>query len=106
MTPLRTLTAMNAYTLGRGQTWQDMTGSRTIATSYQNTTDRPIMVSIDVTGNNATGNLQVSANGSTWLTVANRDADGNAEWFSTIVPPGTFYRLTGTVTFTTWAELR
>lgn len=35
--------------IGVGQTWQDVTGSRVIGTTYTNTTGKPIMVAITIT---------------------------------------------------------
>jgi Phage tail fibre repeat len=98
--------ALAATTLGNGHVWGNFTASRAINAVYQNTTGRPIMVSIDLTGGNTTGDLAVSVDNVTWLTVCNRSLDGNAEWFSTIVPQGNYYRLTGNITISTWAELR
>ena len=38
--------ATSANSLGQGQTWQDMTGSRAFSTAYTNSTGRPIMLSV------------------------------------------------------------
>jgi hypothetical protein len=102
--------------LGWGQTWQDVTGSRAYATSYQNTTGRPISVSVQ-TGNNS-GSLtsydfDVSTDNSTWLTIARGDTSTDKNYaFSgaLIVPNGIYYRVTrsgpNTAAITSWAELR
>jgi hypothetical protein len=36
----------NSYALGVGQTWQNVTSSRALVTTYTNSTGRPIMVAI------------------------------------------------------------
>ena len=48
MTPLGTEQHMVANDLGWGQTWQNVSGSRTFSTSYQNTTGRPIQVALSL----------------------------------------------------------
>lgn len=92
--------------LGNGQTWQNMTGSRSAATTYYNTTSRPI--SVCVTSNAATTIDFI-------LTVGGVQADRHAYASASngvisvrgIVPPGASYALTansGTVNH--WSELR
>ena len=92
------------FALGWGQTWQDVTGSRTHSTSYQNTTGKPIEVSF-ATSTSATRNVEVSTDNSTWVTVA-ETSGGTAVRISFIVPPGHYYRINGSVVLTSWAELR
>lgn len=89
--------------IGIGQTWQSVT--RSVATSYQNTTGKPIMVNVSANGSSAAGNLQVSPDNSTWVTVgliySNAQDVRAAE---AVVPAGHYYKLTaGTAT---WVELR
>lgn len=90
--------------VGVGQTWQDVSGSRSAGTSYQNTTSKPIMVAI-TGGGSIERTLQASTNGSTWVTVATIEAN-EEHTFSLIVPPDHYYRVSGAITVTTWAELR
>lgn len=92
--------ARDAQALGWGQAWQNVSASRSADTTYQNTSGRPIMVSV-VLPNTAGRFLQVSTNGSTWLTVAY--PPDSAE---TIVPQGHYYRVTGGYSSNTWMELR
>lgn len=97
-------TTLGQFALGWGQTWQDVSGSRTVGTSYQNTTAKPIMVNLQPTSATV-GEFQVSTDGTTWLRLAILVASGSdirqGAW---IVPPGYYYRVTaGTVL---WAELR
>jgi hypothetical protein len=91
--------------LGWGQSWSDMSGSRTASTSYQNTTGRSIMVSIaaNVSSNR---NAQLSHDGSTWVNVGlfHSSAVTSAIF---VVPDGHYYRINGSViSIFTWAELR
>ncbi len=103
--PLRVAQAIAALSPGLGiaQTWQDVTASRAINTVYQNTTGKPIQVNIQLsTGVNP---IQVSADGSTWVTAAS-GSSGNYQTNSVIVvPPGHYYRITGGTLFL-WTELR
>lgn len=92
-----------ALAIGVGQTWQDMTASRSIGTTYQNTTGRPIQV-VMVT-NYSGGNPQVSPDGTTWMNVG---VGGSQESIQTyvIVPNGWRYRLNGAANIAHWMELR
>lgn len=94
--------------LGVGQAWQDFTGSRTWATTYTNTTGRPIQISIatrDPVAGNLGSNLYVSG-----VKVANFYLSGSSQATVTaIVPPGATYQLTRDDTNDTillWVELR
>lgn len=94
--------------MGVGQTWQDLTGSRTWATTYTNTTGRPIQISIntrDPVSGNLGANLYVSG-----VKIANFYLSGASQATVTaIVPPGATYQLTREDTNDTiliWAELR
>lgn len=107
---------MAVSALGWGQTWQDVTASRAYATSYQNTTGRPISVSVQTGNNNVVGTaytFDVSIDNSTWLTIAqgNTTADDNYGFRGAfIVPNGIYYRVTrsggNTAAVSAWAELR
>lgn len=104
MTPLRTEQHTLANDLGWDQSWQDVIGSRAVSTSYQNTTSRPIQVAIRL--NNTTDReVQVSTNNTTWVTVGT----SYSSWWPftyVVVPVGHYYRVNGSATILTWAELR
>jgi hypothetical protein len=105
MTPLQTkqaITAQVASPIGVGQTWQDVSGSRTYSTSYQNTTGRPISVSLTL--DSTARNIQVSVDNSTWITVA--QSSGSQTSMSFIVPSNWYYRIFGSTSIDVWAELR
>jgi hypothetical protein len=94
--------AMAAWSsLGYGQTWQTVTGSRVDGTTYYNTTGKPIDVGIFSTGASATtltvgGVIASSSQGTTY-------AESN---LSAIVPPGASYVSSGVSGTVVWAELR
>lgn len=92
---------MLANELGWGQTWQ--APARAANTAYQNTTGRPIMVSLAISSATARY-AQVSADGVNWLNVGYTLSLYAAAQF--IVPNGWFYRINGTGTVGFWAELR
>ena len=87
--------------VGMNQTWQ--TPSRSSGTVYTNTTGYPITIAVTLT---YTSDLEVSANGSTWITVA--ESSGSEQdrrnTATIIVPAGWRYRLNGNRTL--WKELR
>ncbi|MBM4253743.1 MAG: hypothetical protein FJ146_17380 [Deltaproteobacteria bacterium] len=109
-------TTQTSAALGQGQNWQDVTGSRAINTSYQNTTGRPIMVLISTNNNAGTYsyyNLKVSIDNSTWVTIAEIDtySGNNSHPVSVIIPSGNYYKFVQTSGSSTsyisrWAELR
>ncbi|MDM3218698.1 phage tail protein [Citrobacter sp. Cf084] len=84
--------------LGTGQTWVNVTASRTSGVTYTNSTTRPICVSIPETGDGDRG-LYVGG----VLTAFARGADSDSTLFA-IVPPGAQYIFSGA--FSSWAELR
>jgi len=95
--------------LGYGQTWQDLTGSRALATTYYNTTGKPIQVLASLSVG-ASSNSDLTING---VSLGNQTGNGNASSvvmpISFIVPPGQSYRMAvtaGGVTINKWSELR
>jgi hypothetical protein len=99
---------VDAATVGAGQTWQDVSGSRSAATSYQNTSGKPIMVSV---AGSSTGTqlLEVSTDNATWVTVSQSSkggADQHRATLSAIIPTSHYYRCTGISSIDVWAELR
>lgn len=109
-TAVATQQSIKAYvdtnSLGKSQTWQDVSGSRSVGVSYQNTTGKPIYVNIQNSGSLDGDNVQVSSNGSTWVTISTIDADTDATNVSFVVPINHYYRITGSGTATHWTELR
>lgn len=100
MTPQRSLQAISANTVGASQTWQAVT--RVAGTSYQNTTGRPIQVSVFASGGIGI-HFQVSDNGSTWLDVLDFRDPIVA---SVIIPDDHYYRAQSGALIIDWLELR
>jgi hypothetical protein len=105
---LRLAQAIAKHAIGVGQTLQDATASRAVNTSYQNTTGRPISVTIKSTGG-TTSEFQYSTNGTTWTEAHSwRGGTGASELsaVTVIIPAGNYYRKTGNFNEVTWTELR
>lgn len=97
--------------LGYGQTWQSVGGSRATGTTYYNTTGRPIAVAVMATTNTATtAALSLFINGinfgGEYCSMGVTGAKGSAVFG--IVPPGGSYSVstTGSPTISYWNELR
>lgn len=92
--------------IGEGQTWQNVSGSRGVNTAYQNTTGKPIQLSIS-TAISTDLDFQVSANGSAWLNAQRLDNFG-VNHIAHVIPNGWYYRLNAAsgLTITYWLELR
>jgi hypothetical protein len=93
--------------IGVGQTWQDVSASRTDNTSYQNTTGKPIAVTLSYIS--AILRLEVSTDNSTWVELLVMNASSGTRGGSTaIVPDQHYYRTAGGTVGTRqiWAELR
>ena len=93
------LTAMSS--IGYGQTWQNVSGSRTTGTTYYNTTSRPILVSIR-SAVNINAVLTINGVQAAW----SDNSASNRGLVSGIVPPGQSYVLSGGYLAGSWSELR
>ena len=87
--------------IGLGQTWQDVSASRAVSTSYQNTTGKPIYVALGAS--TGTRPVEVSSDNSTWVQIGQT---GNGTSNSFVVPNNYYYRINGATTIDYWAELR
>lgn len=100
--------ALVSYGLGVGQTWQNVTSSRSASTTYTNNTGKPIQVNIHYAQFvDSTWDMQLTVGG----VVVARDAGGRSGsgnngggTCSAIVPNGSTYSFTGS--YNVWAELR
>lgn len=98
--------------IGSGQTWQNMTASRNLVSSYTNSSGRPISISVRVV-NAAAGNFSASISvggvvvGENFQYTPNAAGNNNSTLFS-IVPNGAVYGVTSfsNCTLQVWAELR
>ena len=91
--------------LGYGQTLQNMTASRAAATTYYNTTGKPIIIIVRQNdGNSCT--LTASING----TAVTLTGGSSISWINSVslmIPPGFTYSIALTVgTLNTWYEIR
>lgn len=94
---------------GVGQTWQDMTASRTTDTIYQNTTGKPISVCIQgrATGASVQRPIEISPDQSAWLEVSSLKHQNSDNTRVTItIPDGIYYRVVGAANINNWTELR
>lgn len=85
----------------------DVTGSRSIGTTYQNTGATFMVVSITVSAGGEQALLfEVSSDGASWLrTIDTSDTDTTKQSHEMIVLPGEYYRLaTGSDTISKWIE--
>jgi hypothetical protein len=100
--------ATTAFAMGAGiggnQTWQDVTASRAIGTTYTNSTGKPIEVIVTAT-QVSTGSLSVTIGGVLIYTIAPQNV-GEKDVFPFIVQNGITYLVSGTMTKNQWAELR
>lgn len=86
--------------IGVGQTWQDVTSSRTTSITYTNSTGKSISVNIMAYSNGTTYTLKVGGvTASSWI---------SAQPFTccVIVPDGASYVLSAGTTIISWSELR
>ncbi|MDD2932747.1 MAG: hypothetical protein PHO76_02570 [Methylotenera sp.] len=92
----------DAVPIGVGQTWQNVTGSRATATTYYNTTEKPILVSItSITGGGSQYSLTING----IAVSAPVQAAGVSSPMVGLVPPNGSYRV-ASAGITVWAELR
>ena len=91
--------------LGAGQTWQNMSGSRSPGVVYTNTTGRPIMVNITFNPTGSTASVSVA--GVQVGATTTVSGYSNYQTISFIVPTGNSYQssnIAGSINY--WAELR
>ena len=96
--------------LGVDQTWQDVTSSRALGTSYTNSTGKPIFVNVQnawPSGYNVRVVIKATVGGVTfWIAADNSDEYGVAVG-NFIVPPGATYSVTmENSSIGAWHELR
>lgn len=91
--------------LGYGQTWQNVTGSRALSTTYYNTTGKPINVSVTM---NIVSGAQTLTIGGVAMASSNVSPAAGLALLQGIVPAGASYSVTvgGSNTINLWAELR
>ncbi|HBO3938723.1 TPA: hypothetical protein L4T48_002269 [Pseudomonas aeruginosa] len=90
--------------IGEGQTWQNVTANRAKATTYTNTTGRPIYVSVLYRDDATTGVASFSIG--SLSTVAPDMQSLQHSWFSAVIPNGETYMISGGLNLSAWWELR
>lgn len=109
--PNRTFTMAGTDDLkevGVGQTWQNMTVSRAIGSTYTNTTGKPIVVVVSfATSTNAVNSAAISVGGEAIAFDVNQGGTGGNCSVSVLVPDGATYSATNSNnTYIKWMELR
>lgn len=104
--------ALTSDVIGVGQTWQNLTGSRVVGTTYTNTTGKAIQLLVAIyyaaDSNQRTGSFIVAG-----IIVCSYQVQSNVTGqmnypTSIIVPAGATYQFTtpGFISILSWAELR
>jgi hypothetical protein len=100
--------ALQSDGIGFSQTWQSVTGSRALSTTYYNTTGKPIMAFVRLTcGTSEVSGAFVLVNGVS-VGAGSSAANGQSQ-VTFIVPPSQSYEVqanSGSPTLGTWTELR
>jgi hypothetical protein len=95
--------------LGYGQTWQDVSGSRVSGTTYYNTTGKPIMVAVNTSSGASNGqSLTLTVSG---INIINSYFALSSQQFAQncigLVPPGASYSVAvSSTSLGNWSELR
>ena len=105
--------ATSSGSIGNGQTWQNLTASRALATTYTNSTGRSIAIQVSATsGASGVVTLTMVIAGVTFPTNQNQTASGGTQssYRDAIIPSGATYIITttgtSTATLALWVELR
>ena len=98
----------NSYALGVGQTWQDVTSSRALVTTYTNSTGRPIMVAITTTPNFSVALvLRINSFGNSVDLDAGFNGSEGSPGFCVAIPIGAVYSVPiNNYPVSRWFELR
>jgi hypothetical protein len=97
--------------VGDGQTWQNVTGSRALATTYTNSTGKPIQVSVNGFGSPSGGTFDFYINGTVVSTSGTTSLASGSSYvsFNLIIPNGNTYSCSvasGSSSLVSWFELR
>ena len=92
--------------VGVGQSWQDVTASRAMNTTYTNNTGKPISITVRCSASVYTGTLYLYVNNA--LIYSNSTNSGWNVSATVIIPNGNTYKATvdGGVFYLNWLELR
>jgi hypothetical protein len=95
--------------IGYGQAWQSLLGSRNVGTTYVNTTGKPISVNVAMTSSATQSTSTLTVNGVITYGSSAYVAGAPASTVSSIVPPGASYVAgvtLGTPSLAQWVEMR
>jgi hypothetical protein len=101
--------------IGDGQTWQSVIGSRSLGTTYTNSTGRPIMVSVSCISTSAAGGafgFQINGTRVAWQGAAQNASIASFSNITIIIPNGATYLVesgsvsNGGIALSYWFELR
>jgi hypothetical protein len=92
--------------LGFGQRWQNLSGSRTPGTTYYNTTGRPIYIAISALSAGTDSSASISVNGAVVIQQFVRGPYNEGASVSAVIPPGASYTASATAILSSWFELR
>lgn len=95
-------TANNA--IGVGQSWSDVTSSRSSNTTYTNTTGKPIQIMVLTPSWNNAGSFDLLVDGVPVVSIGNQDGYNQSKPTSVLISNGSTYRVNGN--FQKWSELR
>jgi hypothetical protein len=81
--------------VGYGQTWQNVTASRAVNTTYTNTTTKPIMVVVSTSAGSPTTTLSLTVSGITLIGYQSSSVTGGTfvAQATAIVPAGATYSM-------------
>jgi hypothetical protein len=94
--------------LGDGQTWQSVIGSRSLGTTYTNSTGKPIAINVQVDGLAAGNNTRINVNGIEIFGSTTGTTSNFPSAVFGIIPTGATYSVvsSGGGTVLNWVELR
>ena len=91
--------------IGVGQTWQDVTSSRSSGVTYTNNTGKPITAAVNIIDSG--GGHPVTAFVGATIVIYNGDVEGWGASFTFIIPAGSTYKCDySTNPLHSWVELR
>ena len=97
---------LNDQAFGVGQTWQNVTASRSAGVTYTNDTGKPITVIVSIRDVNVFSGVLVYVGGVVIIDVDDAGAQGTTP-YTFIVPNGSTYSVTANLnTIRHWSELR
>ncbi|MEG1042685.1 MAG: hypothetical protein RSE94_22490 [Pseudomonas sp.] len=104
-------TALGIGDIGVGQSWQNVTASRELNTTYTNNTGRPIQIAAQAGPTTTSGfsSLVVVIGGTSVYTAYANGTSAYIGIANAIIPPGATYRINnnlGLAVLTNWSELR